>query len=94
MLWLIPLSLHGSDGGVIAAAEVHELLTKIHNILDSAVSKWVGNPACILAYPFNSAPRQHGKFGLHSFHFFNIEDLAPSSETCLYGCIRWSLAQA
>ena len=31
-------SLHGSDDGVIAASEVHEVLTKTHDILDSAVS--------------------------------------------------------
>ena len=33
----------GSDSGVIVALEVHELLTKIHNFLDNAVSKWIGN---------------------------------------------------
>ena len=43
-------SLQGSDGGVTAASEVHELLTKIHNILDSAVSKHFGNKAPLLAY--------------------------------------------
>ena len=31
-------SLQGSDGGVIAALEVHELLTKIYDILDNALS--------------------------------------------------------
>ena len=30
-------SLQGSDGGLIAASKVHELLTKFHDILDSAV---------------------------------------------------------
>ena len=38
-------SLQVSDGGVIAASEVHELLTKIHDILDNAMSKLVGNTA-------------------------------------------------
>ena len=31
-------SLQGSDGGMIAVMEVHELLTKIHDILDNVVS--------------------------------------------------------
>ena len=34
-------SLLGSDGGMITAFEMHELLSKIHDILDSAVSRWV-----------------------------------------------------
>ena len=32
-------SLQDSDGEVIPSSEVHELLTKIHDILDNAVSK-------------------------------------------------------
>ena len=32
-------SLPDSEGGVIPVCEVHELLLKLHNILDSAVSK-------------------------------------------------------
>ena len=32
--------LQGSKGGLIAASEVHGLLTKFPDILDSAVSKW------------------------------------------------------
>ena len=52
-------SLQGSDGGVIGNSEVHELLTKIHDILDNAVSTWFGNAGHILAYLFNSASRQH-----------------------------------
>ena len=43
-------SLQDSDGKVTAALGVHELLTKIHDILDSAASRWVGNKAHILAY--------------------------------------------
>ena len=30
------------DGGVVAASEVHELLSKIHDILDNAGSEVVG----------------------------------------------------
>ena len=43
------------DGGIIAASEMHELQTKI---IDSAVSKWVGNTAHVLAYLFNSTSRK------------------------------------
>ena len=42
-------SLPGSEGGVIPVSELHELLTKVHDILDNAVSKWVGNSALISA---------------------------------------------
>ena len=35
--------IQGSDGGVIAASGVHKLLTGILDILESAVSIWVGN---------------------------------------------------
>ena len=48
--------LQGSDGGIIPISEVHELLTKIHDILDCATSPWVGNTTHILA--FNSASRK------------------------------------
>ena len=43
---------------MIEASEVHDLLTVIHDILDRAVSKWVGNAAHVLAYLLNSASRQ------------------------------------
>ena len=42
-------SLHDSQGEVISVSEVHELLTKIHDILENAVFKWVGNTGHILA---------------------------------------------
>ena len=32
-------SLPNSEGGIIPVSEVHELLLKVHDILDSAVSK-------------------------------------------------------
>ena len=43
-------SLQGSNGGVIAASEVNELLTRTHEILDSVsvVSKHTGNLKPIL----------------------------------------------
>ena len=43
-------SQQGFYGGVIPVSEVHELPTKIHDIWDNAVAKWVGNTACILVY--------------------------------------------
>ena len=38
------------EGGIVSVSEVHDLLLKVHDILDKAVSKWVGNPAHILAH--------------------------------------------
>ena len=35
-------SLPDSEGVVIPVSEVHELPIKIHDILDNAVSKWLG----------------------------------------------------
>ena len=43
-------SLQGSDGVVIAASEVHELLTVTHDILDSAISKLFFSSALITNY--------------------------------------------
>ena len=51
----ITVFLQGSDGGDITVSEVHELLTRIHDILDNAMSKQVGNICHILGYHFNSA---------------------------------------
>ena len=47
-----------AEGDVISVSEVCELLLWIHGILDKAVSKQVGNSACILAHLFNSVSRQ------------------------------------
>ena len=63
-------SLQGSDGGVSAASEVHELLTMIHDILDSALSKWACNTAHVLAYPSNSASLQCCEVWVSNFPFF------------------------
>ena len=43
-------SMQCFDGGMIATSEVHELLIKIHDILDNAVSKLVGYTVHILTY--------------------------------------------
>ena len=48
-----------SDRVVIPVLEVHELLAKIHDILNNALFKWVGNTAFLLGYFFNSTTRQH-----------------------------------
>ena len=82
-------SLRGSNEGAIAASEVHELLTKIYDILDSAVLKQVSNTAPTLGYPFNSASRKHCEVWLSQFPFIhNFEVTAPPSEACLYGYIN------
>ena len=56
-------SLQGSDGGVIAGLEVHELL-----ILDNTMSKWVGKIVHLLASLFNSASMQHHEVWASQFH--------------------------
>ena len=88
-------SLPNSGGGVIPVSKVHELLTKVHDILDSAVSKWVGKSAQILAHVFYSASRQHHEVWASKIPFLNsLKDVVPPSEACLYDHINWSLAQA
>ena len=87
-------SLPDAEGGIIPVSEVCELLLKVHDTLDKAVSKQVGNSACILAYPFTSVSRQHYEVWVSQFPFLHIlRDVIPPSEACLYGCINWSLAQ-
>ena len=76
-------------------SEVHELLLQIHDILDKAVSKQVGNSASILAHLFNSVSRQHHEVWALQFPFLHsLKEVIPASEACLYGCINWSLVQA
>ena len=61
--------------------------------MDSAMSKEVGNRACILAYPFNSS-RQYFEGWASQFPFLhNVNDTVPPSEACLYSCINRSLTQ-
>ena len=43
------VTVQGSGDDVIAALEVHEILSKIPDIMDNAMSKWIGNMACIFA---------------------------------------------
>ena len=87
--------LHNSEGGVIPMSEVCELLIKIHDILDNAVSKQVGNSAGILAHMFNSASRQQHEVWASQFPFLHsLKDVIPHSEACLFGHINWSMAQA
>ena len=52
-------SLPNSEGGFIPVSEVCELLLKVHDILDSTVSKPVGNSTHILVHVFNSVSRQY-----------------------------------
>ena len=81
-------SLQHLEDVVIASSEVQELLTKFHDILSNAVSKKVSNTACILAYLFNFASRQHCKVWASQFPFLhNTKDSIPPSEACLCGHI-------
>ena len=68
---LILLCLHRVLAEVILFSEVHELLTKIHDILDYAVCKHVGNTAHVYHF-LNPLPGSTVKSGLHSFPFFTI----------------------
>ena len=80
---------------MISVLEVCELLSKMHDILDSVMSKWVGNSAHILVHYFNSASRQHHEVWVSQFPFLHsLRNMVPPSEACLYGSIDWSLAQA
>ena len=88
-------SLPEAEGDVIPVSEVLELLLRIYGILDKAVSKRVGNSACILAHLFNSVSRQHHEVWASQFPFLHsLREVIPLSEVCLYGGINWSLAQA
>ena len=88
-------SLPEAEGDVIPVSEVHELLLRIHGILDKAVSKQVGNSAHILAHLFNSVSRQHHEVWASQFPFLHsLKEVIPPSEACLYGFINWCLAQA
>ena len=88
-------SLPNAEGGVTPVSEVCELLLKVHDILDKAVSKQVGNSAHILAYLFNSFSRQCHEVWASQFHFLHsLRDVIPFNEAWLYGHINWSLVQA
>ena len=88
-------SLPDTEGSVITMSEVHELLLKVHDILDKTVPKWVGYSSHILAYLFNSVSRQHCEVWASQFTFLHsLRDVIPPSEACLYGHINGSLAQA
>ena len=88
-------SLPNAEEGVIPLSEVHELLLHIHDILDKAVSKQVGNSARILEYLFNSVSRQYCEVWASQFPFLHsLKEVISPTEACLYGHINWSLAQA
>ena len=68
-------SLQGSDCGVFIALEVHDPLTKAHDILENAVSKWVSYTTHILVFLSYSASRQDHEVWASLFPFLlNIED--------------------
>ena len=64
-------SLPDSEGEVIPVSEVHELLIKIHDILDNAMSKWVGNSDHMLAHVINSTSRQLHEVWASQFPFLH-----------------------
>ena len=64
-------SLPDSEGGIISASEVCDLLLNVHDILDMAVSKQVRNSAHILAHLFNSVSRQHHEVWALQFPFLH-----------------------
>ena len=67
------LSLPISVGGVIPVSEVPELLIKVHNILDNAVSKLNENIIThILAHVLILLPGSIMRSGLHSPPFFMV----------------------
>ena len=63
-------SLQYSEAGLIPVSKVHQLLTKIHNILDSVVFNQFGDTAHISANLFNSAFRQCSEVWASHFPFF------------------------
>ena len=68
---LVTLStLSNSEGGIIPVSEVCELLLKVHDILDMAVSKQVGNSTHILHMCLILFPGSIMRSGLHSSIFF------------------------
>ena len=76
-------------------SQVHELLIKVHDILDSGVSKCVGNLACSLVHVFNCASMLHGEAWASWFPLLHgLKYVVSLSEACLYGHINWFLAQA
>ena len=73
----------------IPIPEVHDLLGKIHNILDKAVSKLAWNAGCTSAFLFNSDSRQqHWVWALQYLFLNMIKGTVPSSETCLSGLMN------
>ena len=73
---------------------MHELLTRIHDILDGAVSKQVDSTAYILAHLFDSISQKHHEILALYFPFHNIKDTFHPSEACLYGHIKYIMLQA
>ena len=51
-------------------------------------------PSSYLAHVFNSVSKQHYGFWASQLPFLHsLRDVIPPSEACLYGLIKWSLAQ-
>ena len=88
-------SLPDYEGGVTPVSEVHEVLIKVYDLLDNAVSKQVGNLTHILVHVFHSASRQCCEVWNPQFPCLHgLKDVVYAREACLYGHIDWSLAWA
>ena len=89
------ISLQDCNGGVIPVAEVHKILTKIHDILDYAISRLIWNTAHILAFLLNSASWQHHEVWSSQYPFiYNFKDSIPPPEACVHVHINWTLVKA
>ena len=73
---------------------MHELFTKIHDIVDNAVSKPVCNTAYILVYLFNSASTWHCSVGFTVPLSSQFRDTVLPCEAHHYGYINWSIGHA
>ena len=72
-------------GEVIFVSETCKLLTQIHDILDNAMSKEIGNTACILMHIFNSVSGWCCEVWVSQFPFLHSpKDMVPPSEAYLY----------
>ena len=71
--------------GVIVASELHELLTEIHDIIDSAlVNRYV-----MQLVSFKCTSKQQHEVWASQFAFpYSIKDSIPPSVACLYGYIN------
>ena len=90
---VITNALKDSDEEVILVSDMHELLSKIYDILDKGLCKWVGNTVGILASFLIQLPGKSMESGLYSSVLFIVLRTLPPSDACPYDYINWSLPQ-